>query len=120
MCPDARCCFSNLILDGLFDREAIVDTFPVVIATGEDLEALRAASLAEAHCLHSVRHARYLGQIVQADLLIGSVGGQPPQSAGRQTRYRTKRNGRVSAQPVSSLPCGSATNPRASRSAHIR
>jgi len=38
----------------------------------------------------------------------------------RHGDYRTRRNDRVSAQLVSSLPCGSATNARASRRAHIR
>jgi len=62
------------LLGGLFDREAIVGTFTVIIAIGEDLKAPRPVSLAEEYCPHSVRHTRHPDQIVQADLSIGNVG----------------------------------------------
>src|SRR5690606_30398474 len=60
----ARC---MLLLGGLFDREAIVDPIPVIIAVGEDLEAPRLASLAMEDCSHAVRDARHDDEGVEAD-----------------------------------------------------
>ncbi len=76
-----------LLLGGLFDRETIVLTFPVVIATCEDIEALQAASNAEEHCSHSVLHARQLDQVMQTDVLIGSIGRRLPAGEVREAAH---------------------------------